>query len=212
MFLGAPGAGKGTQAERLRRDYGLLHLATGDLLRAAVAEGTALGREAKRYMDAGDLVPDEVVIGMIRERLNGGTDFLLDGFPRTVEQARALDPMLEELHAPVDAVLYLAVDRDELVRRLAGRWICRACGRSFHEVSAPYDPDVPCAATGGACDLYQRPDDRAEAVANRLDVYERQTAPLIDLYRERGLLREIDGQQAPDAVYAEIQASIPPAE
>jgi len=161
------------------KERGLLHLSTGDLLRAAVKEGTPLGLEAKRYMDAGDLVPDAVVIGMIQEALAGRTDdFMLDGFPRTTPQAEALDAMLAGMGAPVDAVISFDVPRDELVRRLGGRWICRGCGRSFHEVSNPYD-GAPCSATGAECDLYQRDDDRPEAVANRLDVYDSQTAPLI---------------------------------
>jgi adenylate kinase len=212
VFLGAPGAGKGTQAERLKDDHQLVHLATGDLLRAAVKEGTELGLEAKKFMDAGDLVPDEVVVGMIRERLSGdgaSDRFLLDGFPRTVAQGEALDAMLDELSAPLDHVLYLHVDREELVRRLAGRLICRRCGKSYHEVSAPYD-GAPCeaSATGEQCDLYEREDDKASSVENRLNVYERQTAPLIEYYRDRGLLREIDGQRAQDEVYGQITASL----
>jgi adenylate kinase len=164
-------------------------------------------------MDAGELVPDEVVIGMIRGRLEeGGTDrFLLDGFPRTVAQAEALDGMLAELGAPLDAVLLLDVSRDELVRRLSGRWICRACGRSWHEVFNPRPAGTVCEVTGGDCTLYQRDDDRPETVQNRLAVYDQQTAPLIDYYRERGLLREIDGERSMDEVYAQIKASVPAA-
>lgn len=166
--------------------------------------GTPLGVEAKGYMDAGDLVPDEVVIGMIREALAGRDDqFMLDGFPRTIAQAEALDAMLAEVGAPIDAVISLQVDRDELLRRLGGRWICRGCGRSFHEVSNPYD-DSPCEATGQECDLYQRDDDRPEAVANRLDVYEAQTSPLIGYYGERGLLNAIDGAGSLDQVQAQV--------
>jgi len=183
-------------------------LATGDLLREAVAQGTELGREAKRYMDAGDLVPDAVVVGMIRERLSPGEDnFLLDGFPRTLAQARALDRMLAELDAPLDAVLLLDVSREELVRRLAGRWICRTCGRAWHEVFAPHVRDGTC-ATLGECDLYQRADDRAEAVENRLNVYAESTAPLIDYYVARGLLRRINGEQSQDEVYGQITSAV----
>jgi adenylate kinase len=159
-------------------------------------------------MDAGDLVPDPVVIGMIRERLSPGEDdFLLDGFPRTLAQAQALDAMLAELGAPLDAVLSLDVSREELVRRLAGRWICRTCGRSWHEVFAPHVRDATCEATG-ACDLYQRADDRAEAVENRLSVYEESTAPLIDYYARRGLLRRINGELSPDEVYGQITSAV----
>jgi adenylate kinase len=174
-----------------------------------VAQGTALGLEAKRHMDSGGLVPDEVVIGMIRGRLTGeaATNYLLDGFPRTLPQAEALDVMLRDLDAPLDAVLLLAVPREELVRRLAGRWICRGCGRSWHEVFAPADPGEACPA-GGTHDLYQRADDRAEAVENRLNVYDAQTAPLIGYYRERGLLREIAGDAGQDEVYGQIRSAI----
>ena len=190
------------------KERGLLHLSTGDLLRAAVKEGTPLGLEAKRYMDAGDLVPDAVVIGMIQEALAGRTDdFMLDGFPRTTPQAEALDAMLAGMGAPVDAVISFDVPRDELVRRLGGRWICRGCGRSFHEVSNPYD-GAPCSSTGAGCDLYQRDDDRPEAVANRLDVYDSQTAPLIDYYASRGLLRRVDGALPLDEVQAQVVEAI----
>ena len=179
-----------------------------------MTEGTDLGREAKRFMDAGELVPDAVVVGMIRERLtDGGTGrFLLDGFPRSVPQADALDGTLAELGLPLDAVLSIAVSRAELVRRLAGRWICRRCGKSYHEVFNPY-AGAPCPAGDGAepCDLYQRADDRPETVENRLAVYEEQTAPLIDYYRARQLLREVDGERTPDEVHGQIVAHIPPA-
>ncbi len=191
------------------KERGLRHLSTGDLLRAAVREGTPLGREAKTYMDAGDLVPDAVVIGMIREALTGRTDdFMLDGFPRTLGQAEALDAMLDGVGAPIDAVISFEVPRDELVRRLGGRWTCRGCGRSFHEVSSPYGGE-PCGATGAGCDLHQRDDDRPEAVANRLDVYDAQTAPLIGYYEARGLLRTVDGAAPADVVQAQVVQAIP---
>lgn len=177
-----------------------------------MSAGTDLGNEAKRYMDAGDLVPDEVVVGMIRERLEAGaaSAFLLDGFPRTDVQARALDAMLGDLDIGLDAVLLLAVPREALMERLTGRWLCRDCGRSFHETFAPYagaEAD-PCPDTGDACTLYQRDDDTAEAIANRLDTYDAQTAPLIDYYRAAGLLREIDGGRAPDEVREQISAAL----
>lgn len=163
-------------------------------------------------MDAGELVPDAVVVGMIREKLAGGANpsFLLDGFPRSAPQADALDAMLTDVGLPLDAVVSIAVSRDELVRRLAGRWICRRCGRSFHEVFNPYDGGE-CPKAGGKCDLYQREDDRPETVVNRLAVYEEQTAPLIDYYRARGLLREVDGERTPDEVYGQIVAHLPTA-
>lgn len=156
-------------------------------------------------MDAGDLVPDEVVIGMIRERLTSQPDnFMLDGFPRTIAQAEALDVMLADLRAPLDAVVCLLVSRDELVRRLAGRWLCRTCGRSWHDVLNPHVRDEVCEAEGSDCELYQRDDDRAETVANRLDVYDTRTAPVIGYYRERGLLREVDGSLSPDEVQTRV--------
>ena len=209
MFLGPPGAGKGTQAERLRDDLGLVHISTGDLLREELAAGTKLGIEAKGFMDAGELVPDAVVIGMIRERLQSGAaagGVLFDGFPRTDAQARELDSLLADLSLPLDAVLLLEVSRDELVRRLGGRWLCRRCGRSYHEVFSPY-AGTPC-PKGGQCELYQRDDDRAEAVAKRLDVYERQTAPLVGYYEGHGILRRVDGEGTLDEVYERLEAAI----
>ncbi|MCB0881345.1 MAG: adenylate kinase [Thermoleophilia bacterium] len=209
IFLGPPGAGKGTQAERLKADLGLTHLATGDLLREALAAETQMGLEAKKYMDAGDLVPDEVVVGIIRDRMTGDTvnNFLLDGFPRTLPQAEALDEMLTGLDAPVDHVLSLEVPRDDLVSRLAGRWLCRKCGRSFHEKFAPYQ-DEPCSKDGDRCDLYQRDDDKAEAVENRLNVFAAQTEPLVEYYDKAGLLRRIDGGKAQDEVYEQIRSAV----
>jgi adenylate kinase len=189
----------------------LVHLATGDLLRQEIADDTALGAEAKRYVTAGELVPDEVVIGMIRGRLAGSADdFLLDGFPRTVAQADALDAMLTELDAPLDAVLSLLVPTGELVRRLGGRWLCRACGRSYHEVFNPHTPEDVCEATGvaGGCDLYQRDDDGPETVAARLETYETQTSPVVDYFRSRGLLREVDGTGEPGAVYRRLLGAL----
>lgn len=209
IFLGPPGAGKGTQAERLKADMGLTHIATGDLLREELAAGTELGLEARRHMDAGELVPDAVVIGMVRERLAAGaTDVLFDGFPRTVPQAEALDGLLTELKSPIDVVLLLSVPREELAQRLGGRWLCRACGKSYHEVFAPYGGDPCRSADGAACDLYQRDDDRPEAVANRLDVYDNQTAPLVGYYEAGGRLRRVDGLGTADEVYERIQAAI----
>jgi adenylate kinase len=160
-------------------------------------------------MDAGDLVPDQVVIGMIRAALDGDArSFLLDGFPRTVAQAEALDAMLGELGAPLDRVVSLAVPTDELVRRLGGRWICRHCQRSFHKTANPYDPSDACPVTGEPCDLYQRDDDRPETVAARLDTYATQTAPVVGYYRDAGLLIEVDGTGALDDVYTRIRSAV----
>ena len=207
MLFGPPGAGKGTQAERLRGELGLQHISTGDMLRQEVAEGTELGVEARRNIDAGNLVPDDVVIAMIRGRLAGTDGFLLDGFPRTIPQAEALEALLEALDAPLDAVVSLMVPRDELIRRLSGRWLCRKCGRAYHEVSEPYD-DGPCPSGGGQCELYQRDDDRPETVAHRLDVYERDTRPLAEHYRARSILKEIDGTGTTDEVHARITSAL----
>ncbi len=159
-------------------------------------------------MDAGDLVPDEVVVGMIRDALaDRPDDFMLDGFPRTIAQAEALDAMLSEVGAPLDAVISLEVPRDDLLRRLGGRWICRSCGRSFHKVASPYDGS-PCEVSGTGCDLYQRDDDQPAAVANRLDVYDQQTSPLIGYYASRGLLRRVNGALPPDEVRAQVAEAL----
>jgi adenylate kinase len=184
IFLGAPGAGKGTQARRLAGDSGVPQVATGDMLREAVAAGTPLGREAKRYMDSGALVPDEVVIGLVDERLarpDAAGGYVLDGFPRTVTQAEDLD-----------RVIFFDVSRDELLRRLTGRRICRRCGHAFHLVSAPPKVAGVCDLCGG--ELYQREDDAEGTVGRRLDVYQTQTAPLLDYYRRRGLLVRVNGE------------------
>lgn len=209
ILLGAPGAGKGTQARQLAHEQGVPQVATGDMLREAVAHKTPLGLEAKRYMDSGGLVPDEVVIGLVAERLaqpDAKSGFVLDGFPRTVAQAEALDRMLRERGTPLDRVVFLDVSRAELLRRLTGRRVCRQCGTAFHLVSAP--PRTP-----GRCDkcqgeLYQREDDAEGPVARRLDVYQTQTAPLLDYYRERGLLAGVAGEGAMDAVATGIRRAV----
>lgn len=209
IFLGAPGAGKGTQARRLAASSGVPQVATGDMLREAVAEGTRLGREAKRYMDSGALVPDEVVIGLVDERLarpdaSGG--YVLDGFPRTVTQAEALDGLLRRRGQELDRVIFFDVSRDELLRRLTGRRICRQCGTAFHLVSAPPKVAGRCDQCGG--ELYQREDDAQSTVARRLDVYQTQTAPLLDYYKERGLLVRVRGEGSVDEVAAQIQKAV----
>lgn len=201
VLLGPPGAGKGTQAERLARATGALHVATGDMFRQAVREATPLGRLAKSFMDRGELVPDDVTVGLVRERLSqedaaGG--FILDGFPRTRPQAEALDRLLSELGRPLTAVLELAVPDDEVVRRLSGRRVCEACGRNYHvEFDPPARPGV-CDACGGR--LVQRDDDREETVRRRLEVYRRDTLPLRDFYAGRGLLRSVPGTGRPEDV------------
>jgi adenylate kinase len=209
IFLGAPGAGKGTQARALAAEWGVPQVATGDMLREAVAAKTPLGLEAKRYMDSGGLVPDDVVIGLVDERLgrpDAAAGFVLDGFPRTAAQAQALDAMLQRRRETLDRVVYLEVGREELLRRLTGRRTCAKCGTAFHLVSAPPKVAGRCDKCGG--ELTQRSDDTREAVANRLDVYERQTAPLLAYYRERGLLAAVPGEGAMDRVAADIRKAV----
>jgi len=195
IFLGPPGAGKGTQADRLATDWAVPHIATGDMLREAAQEGTRLGLEAKRYMDSGALVPDEVVIGLAEERLgepDAARGWVLDGFPRTVPQAEALDSLLRRKGIDLDRVIFFDVSRDELLRRLTGRRICRQCGTAFHLVFNPPAKPDRCDRCGG--ELYQRADDAESAVAHRLEVYTKQTAPLLDYYRQRGILTTVPGE------------------
>jgi len=203
ILLGPPGAGKGTQAVRLVERWGIPHISTGDILRANVREGTPLGTEAKRFMDAGDLVPDEVIIGMVGSRLSEpDTDagFLFDGFPRTVPQAKALEALVNDNDTPIDVVLRLVVDHDDVVTRLTGRRTCAECGRIFHLLSDPPTQEGRCDGCGG--DIVQREDDREEVVLNRLEVHRTQTAPLEDFYFERGLLRDIRAVGTVDEVTA----------
>ncbi len=201
IMLGPPGAGKGTQAARIAAAYGIPHISTGDIFRANVKGGTDLGREAKAYMDRGDLVPDEVVIAMVRDRLSeddADKGFNLDGFPRTVPQAQALEELLADIERPIDVVLRLAVDKDEIVSRLTGRRTCRDCGAIFHVEDNPPKEEGVCDVCGG--ELYQRDDDTEEVVMNRLDVYHRQTEPLEFFYWQRGLLRDIEAVGTVDDV------------
>jgi adenylate kinase len=195
VFLGAPGAGKGTQARELAIALKVPHVATGDILRDAAAAGTALGLEAKRYMDSGELVPDAVVIGIIADRLSqsdAGEGFILDGFPRTPEQAQALDRMLGKLGQAIDRAILLDVDEGELIRRLTGRRVCRQCGHIFHLVFSPPKVAGRCDLCGG--ELYQRADDTEATVRERLRVYAERTAPLLGHYRQRGLLMSVSGE------------------
>jgi adenylate kinase len=203
VLLGAPGSGKGTQAQRLVERAGIPQISTGDLLRAAVARGSELGRQAREAMEGGRLVDDALVLGMIRERL-GEPDtrrgFILDGFPRNLAQAHALDRLLEALQQPLDAVVQLEVDYRELVRRISGRRTCADCGRVFNMLTSPPAAGELCPKTAAPHRLTQRPDDNEATVAERLRVYDEKTRPLIDFYRARGLLRVIDAEGHVDEV------------
>jgi len=196
ILLGPPGAGKGTQAKMLTEEFTIPQISTGDILRAAVKDGTAMGLKAKEYMNAGGLVPDEVVVGIVRDRLqendcNNG--FILDGFPRTVAQADALQVSLQAMDKELDRVVSLAVDAEALVERLTGRRTCKECGRGYHVKFDPSREADVCDACGGA--LIQRDDDQEETIRKRLQVYANQTSPLISYYRETGVLLELDGMQ-----------------
>jgi adenylate kinase len=208
-FLGPPGAGKGTQARDLAQEWRVLHLATGDMLREAVAAGSPLGREAKGYMDQGALVPDDVIIRMMGERLgkaDAARGFILDGFPRTIAQADALAKLLKDLGQSLDTVVYFDVSEPELLRRLTGRRVCRACGHTYHLVSSPPKRAGVCDACGG--ELYQRDDDTEATVRKRLEVYQRQTAPLLDYYRQRNLLATVTGEGSLTAIRDAIRAVV----
>jgi adenylate kinase len=201
VLVGAPGAGKGTQAKYISQHFGIPSISTGDIFRANLAARTPLGLEAKRYMDKGDLVPDEVTVGIVRDRLSQDdtvTGFLLDGFPRTLPQAEALDEMLSELGQPIDAALELRVDEDEVVRRLSGRRTCRSCGHVWHTEFDPPKAEGVCDLCSG--ELFQRDDDKPETVRHRLEVYNEQTAPLVEYYRDRDLLRTIEAKGRVDEI------------
>jgi len=209
ILLGPPGAGKGTQAERLQDDFDIAYIATGDILRAAVADGTPLGRQAKRYMDAGELVPDEIIIGVILECVEGDAardGFLLDGFPRTTDQAEALQNALAKLDRRLTAVLCIDAPEEEIVRRLSGRRLCAKAGHVYNVHTDPPKRDEICDQDGSR--LVQRDDDREETVRKRLEVYHRQTAPLVRYYDERELLRRFDGTRSPTEVHDHIRATI----
>jgi adenylate kinase len=209
VLVGPPGAGKGTQAEFVAAHLGIPKISTGDIFRANVSEGTELGLQARAYMDAGDLVPDEITIGMVQDRLaedDARKGFLLDGFPRNVPQARALDQLLLETGAPLDVVLELVVDDDEVVRRLSGRRTCRKCGHVWHVDFDPPSVEGTCDICGG--ELFQRDDDRPETIRHRLEVYYEQTAPLIGYYAEEGLLVGIDAMGPVDDVTERAVAAL----
>ena len=203
VLLGGPGAGKGTQAAKLVEEFATPHISTGDMLRAAVAAGTELGKQAKSYMDAGELVPDDVIIGLVIDRLQEpDTDagFILDGFPRTSAQAVALDAELGKLERPLDAALLVDVDPEVIIKRLTSRRMCKECGY-IGSVA-----DEKCPKCGG--EMYQRDDDNEATVRNRLEVYEKSTSPLIDYYRGSELLVSIDGDRNPDEVYADVKEAL----
>ncbi len=211
VLLGAPGSGKGTQAQRLIQKAGIPQVSTGDLLRAAVAAGTPLGVRAKAAMDAGKLVDDEIVLGMIRERLaapDAAKGYILDGFPRNLAQAGALGEMLASVGQPLDAVVLMEVNPTELVKRISGRRTCRNCGRVFNTFTSPPAPGETCASTGAAHDLFPRPDDTEATVAERLRVYDEKTKPLVDYYRGKGLLRSIDAEGELDEVTRRLEKAL----
>jgi adenylate kinase len=211
ILLGAPGAGKGTQAQRLAEHCHIPQVSTGDLLRAAVASQSDLGRAAKAAMDAGQLVSDDLVLAMIRLRLaepDARSGFILDGFPRNLAQARALDELLAKLGQPLDAVVVLDVERAELIRRIAGRRTCRRCDRVFNVFTSPPGPGEICPQSGGPHELYQRPDDNEATVTERLKVYEEKTRPLVDFYAARGILRRIAAQGDLDEVTARLESAL----
>lgn len=206
ILMGPPGAGKGTQAERMIEEYKIQHISTGDMFRAAVKKGTELGKEAKRYMDSGQLVPDMVTIGIVREGLANPEckkGFILDGFPRTTEQAIALDGILADLDIKLSGVINISVPDSALVERAVGRRICKNCGATYHVKFNPPKVDGICDKCGGP--LYQRDDDKAETVEKRLSVYHTQTSPLIEYYSKQGLYHEINGDQPMNKVFEDIQ-------
>ncbi len=205
LLMGPPGAGKGTQAEKLTEILNIPHISTGDMFRKAIKEQTDLGKKAKSFMDQGELVPDEVTVGIVKDRIkeedceNG---FLLDGFPRTVVQADALGKMLEDLGIKLDSVINIEVPFEELIGRLTGRRICKSCGATYHMIFNPPKVEGVCDKCGG--ELYQRDDDTEETAKNRLQVYEKQTAPLLEYYNNTGLLVNVNGNQSMEEVLAEI--------
>ncbi|MBI5870528.1 MAG: adenylate kinase [Actinobacteria bacterium] len=209
VLLGAPGAGKGTQAKKLIEMVGIPQISTGDLLRAAVSEGTELGIEAKSFMDKGELVPDSVVLGMMKERLQDDDckkGFILDGFPRNTAQAEALDAMLEELGMPLDSALSVDVPLEDLMKRLTGRRTCKDCGQMYNIYFSPPATEGKCDKCGG--ELYQRDDDQEETIQKRLEVYTQQTAPLIDYYSGKGILKSLSGTGSIDDIFANVTATL----
>ncbi len=206
IFLGPPGGGKGTQARIAQDQYGLVQIATGDMLRDAVKQGTELGKKAKEYMDAGQLVPDDLIVNMIRERIEApdcANGFILDGFPRTVEQAKALDRMLDDTGRKLNAVIEIRVPDDELVRRITGRFTCANCGEGYHDEFKKPQKDGVCDKCGGT-EFSRREDDNEETVRSRLTAYHEQTAPIIPYYESTGLLRVVDGTKPIEEVTGDL--------
>lgn len=207
VFLGPPGAGKGTQAKVISQERGVPHISTGDILREAVAKGTDLGKKAKGYMDSGALVPDELVVAMVGERISredARKGFILDGFPRNIKQAEELASALGNVKMALDAVVYFKVNDEQVIERLSGRRTCRACGAGYHVKFMPSAAGEACEKCGG--ELYQRDDDKAATIKDRLKVYYAQTADLIQYYSKLGLLKEVDAMREPAAVTAEVRA------
>ncbi|MCX2455191.1 adenylate kinase [Lacticaseibacillus nasuensis] len=207
ILMGLPGAGKGTQAERIEAAFPIVHISTGDMFRAAMAAGTPLGLKAKSFMDAGSLVPDDVTNGIVKDRLSeSDTDagYMLDGFPRTIAQAEALETITANLHKPVDAVINIDVEPSVLVDRLSGRYICKTCGATYHKLYHPTKVAGTCDRCGGH-DFFQREDDKPETVKNRLKVNLEMNTPLLDFYEQRHLLHNVNGDQDIDLVFVAIQ-------
>jgi len=206
IMLGPPGAGKGTQAQKICNDYNTVQISTGDILRAEVSNGTELGQKAKSYMDKGDLVPDEVILGMMEKKLFGEDapeGYILDGFPRTVPQAVGLDELFNEHDAELDAIILMEVDREVIIERLTARRTCKNCKKVYNLLFMPPEEDGVCDECGG--ELIQRDDDKEETVKNRLKVYEEETAPLVDYYSGTGKLERVDSHGTPEEVYENIK-------
>lgn len=211
VLLGAPGSGKGTQAQRLMAEYGIPQISTGDLLRQAVASGSELGIKAKAAMDKGELVADEVVIDMIRARItekDAQAGFIFDGFPRNLAQAEALDELLDDIGRPLESAVLMDVDSKILLRRLSGRRTCKGCDKVANVHHSEFDPDEACEATGRPHEYFQRSDDNEETIARRLDVYARQTEPLIEYYRGQGKLVTVDADGTIDDVYGRLVSAV----
>ena len=209
VLLGAPGSGKGTQATRMTDEFGIPQISTGDILRAALKKGTEMGLKAKEYMDKGALVPDDVIIGIMQDRLkekDAEKGFILDGFPRTIKQAEALDAMLTKMGKALDHVVSIYVSEDELLKRMTGRRTCRSCGAMYHEVFGPPKKQGVCDKCGG--ELYTRDDDKEETIKARFKVYKDSTFPLIDYYKAKKSLRDIEGLGSIDEIYSRIKGAL----